>query len=61
VSFPDPMRGRLFSMTASLLIIVSREVLMWNFPALAAGEKLVWLAAALRWMPPQSTVPSLHR
>ncbi|HKM66830.1 MAG TPA: hypothetical protein VJX70_06660 [Candidatus Acidoferrum sp.] len=48
-------------MTASLLIIVSREVLMWNFPALAAGEKLVWLAAALRWMPPQSTVPSLHR
>ncbi len=61
MNFFDPTRGKLFSMAASLLLYVSREVLQWQFPAQAAGEKVVWLAAILRLTPSHSTVPSLHR
>lgn len=48
MNFPDPKRGKLFSVTASLLMQFSREALLWQFPAQAAGEKLAMLALALR-------------
>ncbi|HEY2459074.1 MAG TPA: hypothetical protein VGI13_17335 [Candidatus Acidoferrum sp.] len=41
-------RGKLFSFAASLCLIFSRELLQWQNPVLAASEKLVKLAAALR-------------
>lgn len=41
-------RGKLFSFVASLCLIFSRELLQWQNPVLAASEKLVKLAAALR-------------
>jgi len=61
VNFPEPMRGRLFSRTASLLVLFSQEALKWQFPALAAGEKLAVLAAALRRLLPQSALALIHR
>jgi hypothetical protein len=41
-------RGRLFSISASLLLFVSGELLKWQFPVTAAGEKIALLAAVLR-------------
>ena len=41
-------RGRLFVISASLLFFVSREILKWQYPINAAGEKLASLVAALR-------------
>jgi hypothetical protein len=41
-------RGRLCSISASLLLSASGELLKWQFPIAAAGEKLALLAAVLR-------------
>ena len=42
-------RGKLFPLAASLFLLFSRELLQWQNPILAASEKLVKLAAALRF------------
>ena len=47
-AFQQHFQGRLPSLSASLLIALSGELLKWQFPAYAAGEKLSELAAALR-------------
>jgi hypothetical protein len=54
VNFPDTMRGELSAMAASLLVLLSGELLKWQFPALAAGEKLASLVSALNLKIPQS-------
>ena len=41
-------RGKLFSVTASLVLFLSSELLKWQFPVVAASEKIALLAAALR-------------
>ncbi|MGB7845768.1 MAG: hypothetical protein WBL63_09155 [Candidatus Acidiferrum sp.] len=41
-------RGKLYSAAASLLLSLSGELLKWQFPVAAAGEKLALLAAVLR-------------
>jgi hypothetical protein len=41
-------RGRLFSVSASLLYFFSGELLKWQFPVLAVGEALARSAAVLR-------------
>jgi len=61
VNFPEPMPGRLFSRTASLLVLFSEEALKWQFPAAAAGEKLASLAASLRRLLPQAAIALIHR
>jgi hypothetical protein len=48
-------------MAASLLVFLSGELLKWQFPAVAAGEKLSSLATALRTMIPQSTWALIRR
>lgn len=40
-------RGRQYSIAASLVFFLSGEVLKWQFPALAASEKLSQLVAIL--------------
>lgn len=47
-------------MTASLLVLLSGELLKWQFPAMAAGEKLVSLFSALNLKMPQSAPAPLH-
>jgi len=47
------MRGELSAMTASLLVLLSEEVLKWQFPAVAGGEKLASLVSALNVKIPQ--------
>lgn len=47
MNFPDTMRGELSAMAASLLVLLSGELLKWQFPAVAAGEKLASLISAL--------------
>ena len=47
MNFPDPMRGELSLVAASLLVFLSVELWKWQFPAMAAGEKLASLASAL--------------
>jgi hypothetical protein len=44
----DHFRGRLFIISASLLFFLSREILKWQYPINAAGEKLAFLVATLR-------------
>jgi len=61
VNFPEPMRGRLFRKAASLLVLFSEEALKWQFPALAAGEKLTALAMVLRRQFPQASVALIQR
>jgi hypothetical protein len=41
-------RGKLFSAAASLLVFLSGELLKWQFPVAAAGEKLALFAAVVR-------------
>lgn len=41
-------QGRLLHLPASLLLFLSEEVLKWQFPIFAAGEKLAQLVALLR-------------
>lgn len=59
--FPDPKRGKLSAMAASLLLLFSTEALLWQFPAVAAGEKLASLALALRHLLPQSAFALIRR
>lgn len=61
MNFPDTMRGELSAMTASLLILLSGELLKWQFPAVAAGEKLAALASALNVKIPQSALALIRR
>jgi len=61
VNFPDPMRGELSAMAASLLVLLSGELLKWQFPAVAAGEKLASLASALNGKIPQSDLALIRR
>jgi hypothetical protein len=42
------MRGELSLVAASLLVLLSVELWKWQFPAMAAGEKLAWVITALR-------------
>jgi len=55
------MRGELSAMAASLLVLLSRELLKWQFPAVAAGEKLATLASALNKKIPQSAFALIRR
>ncbi len=48
-------------MAASLLVLLSGELLKWQFPAMAAGEKVASLAAALRTMIPHSALALIRR
>jgi hypothetical protein len=48
-------------MAASLLVLLSGELLKWQFPALAAGEKLASLAGTLRVMIPHSAFALIRR
>ena len=59
MNFPDTMRGELSAMTASLLVLLSGELLKWQFPAVAAGEKLAALVSALNVRIPQSALAPL--
>ncbi|HEV2101549.1 MAG TPA: hypothetical protein VGR58_02110 [Candidatus Acidoferrum sp.] len=43
-------------MTASLLVFLSGELLKWQFPAVAAGEKLASLVTAMHGKFPQSAL-----
>jgi len=61
VNFPDPMRGELSAMAASLLVLLSGELLKWQFPALAAGEKLASLVSALSLKIPQFAMALIRR
>jgi hypothetical protein len=48
VDLNNRLLGRLDWISASLLFFLSNEVLKWQFPVHAAGEKLAILAGALR-------------
>jgi hypothetical protein len=61
VNFPDTMRGELSAMAASLLVLLSGELLKWQFPAMAAGEKLASLVSALKVKIPQSALAMIRR
>jgi hypothetical protein len=54
-------RGKLCSIPASLLLFLSGELLKWQFPAVAAGEKLAVLAGLLRAQFPQAALQSFRR
>jgi hypothetical protein len=54
-------QGKLCSIPASLLLFLSGELLKWQFPAAAAGEKLAVLAALLRARFPQAALESFRR
>jgi len=55
------MRGELSAMAASLLVLLSGELLKWQFPALAAGEKLASLVSALSLKIPQFAMALIRR
>jgi hypothetical protein len=55
------MRGELSAMTASFLVLLSGELLKWQFPAMAAGEKLASLVFALKVKIPQSALVLIRR
>jgi hypothetical protein len=48
-------------MAASLLVLLSGELLKWQFPAMAAGEKFASLASALNIKIPQSALALIRR
>jgi hypothetical protein len=54
-------QGKLCSIPASLLLFLSGELLKWQFPAVAAGEKLAVLAGVLRAQFPQAALHSFRR
>lgn len=60
MNFPDTMRGELSAMAASLLVLLSGELLKWQFPAVAAGEKLASLVSVLHGKTPQSALSDAH-
>ena len=53
-------RGKLCSVPASLLF-VSGELLKWQFPAAAAGEKFALLAGLLRAFFPRPALQAIRR
>jgi hypothetical protein len=55
------MRGELSAMAASLLVFLSGELLKWQSPAMAAGEKLASLVSALTVKIPQSALALIRR
>jgi len=55
------MRGELSAMAASLLVLLSGELLKWQFPAWAAGEKLASLVSALNLKIPQFAMALIRR
>jgi hypothetical protein len=55
------MRGELSAMAASLLVLLTGELLKWQFPAMAAGEKLAALVSALNVKIPQSDLALIRR
>ena len=61
MNFPDTMRGELSAMAASLLVLLSGELLKWQFPTIAAGEKLASLVSALKVKIPQSAFLLIRR
>jgi hypothetical protein len=48
-------------MTASLLVPLSGELLKWQFPAMAAGEKLASLLTVLNVKIPESALALIRR
>ena len=48
-------------MAASLLVLLSGELLKWQFPAVAAGEKMAALVSALNAKIPQSALALIRR
>jgi len=48
-------------MAASLLVLLSGELLKWQFPAVAAGEKLASLLSALNMKIPQPASAFVRR
>jgi hypothetical protein len=54
-------RGKLSSIPASLLLFFSGELLKWQFPAAAAGEKVALLASLLRALFPPSVLETIRR
>jgi hypothetical protein len=48
-------------MAASLLVLLSGELLKWQFPTIAAGEKLASLVSALKVKIPQSAFLLIRR
>jgi hypothetical protein len=48
-------------MAASLLVLLSGELLKWQFPAVAAGEKLASVVSALRVVVPHSVCDLIRR
>jgi hypothetical protein len=48
-------------MAASLLVLLSGELLKWQFPAVAAGEKLASLLSALKMKIPQPASALIRR
>ena len=61
MNFPDTMRGELSAMAASLHVLLSGELLKWQFPAIAAGEKLASLVSTLKVKIPQSAFLLIRR
>jgi hypothetical protein len=55
------MRGELSAMAASLLVLLSGELLKWQFPAVAAGEKLASLVSTLKLKIPQFAMALIRR
>jgi len=54
-------RGKLCSIPASLVLFFSGELLKWQFPAAAAGEKLALLASLLRAIIPPAALQATRR
>lgn len=54
-------QGKLCSIPASLLLFLSGELLKWQFPAVAAGEKVAVLAGLLRAQFPPAALQSFRR
>jgi len=55
------MRGELSLVAASLLVFLSVELWKWQFPAMAAGEKLASIVTALRLKIPPSCSALIRR
>ena len=54
-------RGKLSSIPASLLLFFSGELLKWQVPAAAAGEKVALLASFVRAFFPQCVLETTRR
>jgi hypothetical protein len=49
VNLERVLRGKLAAIAASFVLFVSTEILKWQFPVVAAGEKLRFLAPIFGW------------